>query len=76
MKKKRFHFLWYILFGLIYMLASSMIILCVWYCRTFNVGFRELLYTLDLIAGWQDEGRFSGAWPDASWCASCCRNAG
>ncbi|MGN0971433.1 MAG: LTA synthase family protein, partial [Aristaeellaceae bacterium] len=46
MKKKRFHFLWYILFGLMFFLASAVIILCAWYHRTYNVGFRELLYTL------------------------------
>ena len=41
--KKRFHFLWYILFGLIFVLAAAVIILCSWYHRTYNVGFRELL---------------------------------
>ncbi|MDY4138702.1 MAG: LTA synthase family protein [Eubacteriales bacterium] len=46
MKKKRFHFLWYILFGLIFVLAETAIILCAWYHKTYNVGFRELLYTL------------------------------
>ena len=46
MKKKRFNFLWYLLFGLIFGLAAAVIILCAWYHRTYNVGFRELLYTL------------------------------
>ncbi|MGN0746143.1 MAG: LTA synthase family protein [Aristaeellaceae bacterium] len=46
MKKKRFHFLWYILFGLIFVLSSAAIILCAWYHKTYNLGFRELLYTL------------------------------
>lgn len=46
MKKKRFHFLWYFLFGAIYILASAMIILCRWYLLTIHLGFRELLYTL------------------------------
>ena len=44
--KRRFHFLWYVLFGLIFALAEAAIILCAWYHRTYNVGFRELLYTL------------------------------
>ena len=44
--KRRFHFLWYVLFGLIFVLAEAAIILCAWYHRTYNVGFRELLYTL------------------------------
>ncbi|MGN1021263.1 MAG: LTA synthase family protein [Aristaeellaceae bacterium] len=44
--KKRFHFLWYVLFGLIFVLASAAIILCAWYHKTYNLGFRELLYTL------------------------------
>lgn len=43
--KKR-HALWYLLFGVIFMLAASVISATAWYGETYTVRFKELLYTL------------------------------
>lgn len=46
MNKRKNHVLWYLLFGFLYLLGTSTIVLCSWYHKTYNVGFKELLYTL------------------------------
>ncbi|MBQ9761045.1 MAG: LTA synthase family protein [Clostridia bacterium] len=38
--------LWAVAFGLIYTLAVAIIVVCSWYMMTYNVEFKELLYTL------------------------------
>lgn len=40
------HWPWYLLYGLIYLLAVTLLVTCGWYHRTYNVGFKELLYTM------------------------------
>lgn len=40
------HWPWYLLFGAIYFLAVTLLVTCGWYHRTYNVGFKELLYTM------------------------------
>ena len=70
--KKRLHVFWYVLFGLIFTLAEAAIILCAWYHRTYNVGFRELLYTL--LGPLQGTGNsvihqvISSCLPPVLWC--------
>lgn len=46
MNKRKNHVLSYSLFGFLYLLGTSTIVLCSWYHKTYNVGFKELLYTL------------------------------
>ena len=36
----------YVLFGLIYTVAASVMTVCAWYAMTFDLEFKELLYTL------------------------------
>lgn len=43
---KRGHALWYVFFGVIFMIAVSVITATVWYGETYTVRFKELLYTL------------------------------
>lgn len=37
---------WYIFFGVIYLLGVSVFTVCTWYSLTFDLEFKELLYTL------------------------------
>lgn len=46
MNKKHCRIPWYILFGFLYVVGASLITLCSWYHKTYDVGFKELLYTL------------------------------
>lgn len=46
MKQRKNHIPWYILFGFLYVVGTSLIVLCSWYHKTYDVGFKELLYTL------------------------------
>lgn len=43
---KRIRALWYVVFGLIFMISVSVITATVWYGETYTVRFKELLYTL------------------------------
>lgn len=46
MQKNAKNILQYILFGLIYTVGASVITVCAWYTMTFDLEFKELLYTL------------------------------
>lgn len=46
MKQRKNHIPWYILFGFPYVAGTAFIVLCSWYHKTYEVGFKELLYTL------------------------------
>lgn len=45
-KQRKCRIPWYILFGFLYVVGASLIALCSWYHKTYDVGFKELLYTL------------------------------
>ncbi len=46
MQKNSKTILQYVLFGLIYTLGAAVITVCAWYAMTFDLEFKELLYTL------------------------------
>ena len=46
MQKNTRNILQYVLFGLIYTLGAAILTVCAWYAMTFDLEFKELLYTL------------------------------